>query len=71
MYKRQLDIYEINFSNIFKCTVFIDDIDKWGEFNSVYTKYFQKPYPARSALGADGLALGAEVELECNATLVS
>ena len=69
--KKILDIYEINFSNIFKCTVFIDDIDKWGEFNSVYTKYFQKPYPARSALGADGLALGAEVELECNANLVS
>lgn len=69
--KKILDIYEINFSNIFKCTVFIDDIDKWSEFNSVYTKYFKKPYPARSALGADGLALGAEVELECNASLVS
>ena len=31
--------------------------------------YFKPPYPARSALGADGLALGAAVEMECIAIL--
>jgi 2-iminobutanoate/2-iminopropanoate deaminase len=31
----------------------------------VYTQYFKPPYPARSAMGADGLALGASLELEC------
>ena len=48
-----------------KFTVFIDDIDQWGDFNKVYVDYFDKKLPARSALGADGLALGAAVEVEC------
>lgn len=57
--------YDLSYSDIVKCTVFLDDVDQWGKFNSVYTQYFNKPYPARSALGADGLALGASLELEC------
>lgn len=60
-----LSEYELSFSNVVKCTVFLDDVEKWGKFNSVYTQYFKKPYPARSALGADGLAGGASLELEC------
>ena len=43
--------------------------DEWGDFNKVYMSYFKPPYPARSALGADGLALGAAVEMECIAIL--
>ena len=57
--------YDLSFSDVVKCTVFLDNVDEWGKFNSVYTQYFKKPYPARSALGADGLALGASLELEC------
>ena len=52
-----------------KCLVMLDDIDEWGDFNKVYMSYFKRPYPARSALGADGLALGAAVEMECIAIL--
>jgi enamine deaminase RidA (YjgF/YER057c/UK114 family) len=47
----------------------IDDISQWGLFNSVYTQYFKKPYPARSAFGADGLALNASFEMECIARI--
>ena len=43
----------------------IDDISQWSLFNSVYVQYFEKPYPARSAFGADGLAADASFELEC------
>ena len=57
--------YDLSFADVVKCTVFLDNVDEWGKFNSVYTQYFKKPYPARSALGADGLALGASLELEC------
>ncbi|WP_300395852.1 Rid family hydrolase [Henriciella sp.] len=53
-------------SNIFKCTVMIDDMDKWPSFNEVYKTYFEPgKMPARSAFGADGLALGAPIEVEC------
>ena len=60
-----LSEYELSFFDVVKCTVFLDDVSEWSKFNSVYTQYFNKPYPARSALGADGLAGGASLELEC------
>ena len=53
---------------IFKCTVMLDDMSNWPAFNEVYATYFTKGrMPARSAFGADGLALGASVEVECMA----
>ena len=52
-------------SQVVKCTVFLADMKEWGEFNEVYRKVFPAKLPARSALGANGLALGARVEVEC------
>lgn len=53
---------------IFKCTVMLDEMSNWPAFNEVYATYFTKGrMPARSAFGADGLALGASVEVECMA----
>ena len=54
--------------NVVKCTIMIADMSKWEDFNKVYVTYF-KPgrLPARSALGANGLALGGEIEVECMA----
>lgn len=52
-------------SQIVKCTAFLADIADWPAFNAIYRSYFSKPYPARSALGTSGLALGARVEVEC------
>ncbi|OYU15828.1 MAG: enamine deaminase RidA [Alphaproteobacteria bacterium PA4] len=51
---------------LFKCTVMLADMKQWDEFNAIYVTYF-KPgrFPARSAMGVNGLARGAAVELEC------
>ncbi len=49
---------------VVKCTVFLADMSEWGAMNIVYKTYFKNP-PARSALGANGLALNARVEIEC------
>ena len=57
--------FNLGYDDIFKCLVMIDDISQWSLFNSVYVQYFEKPYPARSAFGADGLAGNASFELEC------
>lgn len=56
----------LGFDDVFKCTVMLADMGQWGAFNEVYKSYF-KPgrYPARSSFGASGLAMGAQVELEC------
>lgn len=55
--------------DVLKCTVMLDDIDQWSRFNRIYVEFFGRHRPARSALGADGLALGATVEIECIAAM--
>lgn len=51
--------------DVVKCTVMLADIAEWSAFNEVYKTFFAPPYPARSALGANGLAMQARVEVEC------
>lgn len=51
--------------DVVKCTVFLADIAEWPVFNEEYRQVFAAPFPARSALAASGLALGARVEVEC------
>ena len=56
----------LSFDDVFKCTVMMADMSQWADFNHVYVQYFrQDRLPARSAFGANGLALGAAVEVEC------
>jgi 2-iminobutanoate/2-iminopropanoate deaminase len=55
--------------HVVKCTVFLADVADWPAFNEVYVEFFPSDPPARSALGAGGLALGARVEVECIAAL--
>ena len=55
----------LGFDAVFKCTVMLADMKQWGDFNKVYLEYFKGPnLPTRSAFGANGLALGAAVEVE-------
>lgn len=55
--------------DVLRCTVMMDDIEDWSRFNRVYVDFFGDHRPARSAFGADGLALGAAVEIECVAAV--
>ena len=63
--KGVLESNESSLSNIVKCTVMMGDIGEWPKFNQVYVTYFPDDKPARSAFGANGLALGASVDMEC------
>jgi reactive intermediate/imine deaminase len=54
---------------VVKCLVMLADMKEWGAMNEVYVRYFPDHLPARSAMGASGLALGARVEVECLAAL--
>ena len=54
---------------VVKCLVMLANMDQWGAMNEVYVTYFPRALPARSAMGASGLALGAQVEIECLAAL--
>ena len=57
----------MDLDDVVKCFVMIENIGEWARFNKIYTSCFKPPDPARSALGADGLALGAALELKCTA----
>jgi len=67
--KGVLEKYGSSLDQIVKCTVMLADMDEWDDMNSVYVTYFPEHFPARSAFGASGLALGARVEIECWATV--
>lgn len=55
---------------VVKCTVMLQDINEWAAMNEVYMTFFERGRrPARSALGASGLAMNARVEIECIAVL--
>ena len=58
--------YDLDYSALFKCTVFLADMADFRAFNAEYAKFFgEGPFPARSALAAAGLAGNARVEVEC------
>jgi 2-iminobutanoate/2-iminopropanoate deaminase len=63
--KTTLETHGYSLRDVVKCTVMLADIAEWAAFNEVYKTFFSPPYPARSALGANGLAIGARVEVEC------
>ena len=54
---------------VVKCTVFMADMKEWEAMNEIYATFFPVNKPARSAFGANGLALGGRVEIECIAVM--
>ena len=63
--KTSLEAHGYTMANLIKCTVMLTDMSEWSAFNEVYKTFFAGNHPARSAFGANGLALGARVEVEC------
>ena len=58
----------LGYGDVFHCTAMLSDMANWPAMNKVYVTYFPEgKRPARSAFGASGLALGALIELECQA----
>ena len=63
-----LENHGSSLDKVVKCTVFLADMSEWGAMNEVYKTFFPNK-PARSALGVNGLALGARTEIECIAVV--
>jgi 2-iminobutanoate/2-iminopropanoate deaminase len=58
----------LGFGDVVRCLVMMTDLDRWDDFNAAYVSFFGNArLPARSTLGANALALGANVEIECTA----
>jgi reactive intermediate/imine deaminase len=61
---RTLAAHGLSLRDVVRMQVMLADMADWPRFNEVYREFFAPPYPARSAFGVNGLALGARVEIE-------
>lgn len=55
--------------NVVKTTVFLADMNDFGEMNEIYGRYFSDNKPARATVQAARLPRDAKVEIECIATV--
>lgn len=62
--KHILEAAGTTMDNVVKTTVLISKIEDFAAVNEVYSKYFVKPFPARSCFEVGNLPLGALVEIE-------
>jgi 2-iminobutanoate/2-iminopropanoate deaminase len=52
-----------DFSNILKTTIFLKDMNSFGEVNAEYGKYFEKDFPARETVAVKTLPKDVNVEI--------
>jgi 2-iminobutanoate/2-iminopropanoate deaminase len=55
---------KIGFDAVVKTTVFLKNMNDFGEFNAVYEKLMPRPYPARSTIEVARLPKDALIEIE-------
>ncbi len=53
----------MDFGNVVKTTIFLSDMDLFGEVNTIYAKYFEGDFPARETVAVKGLPKNANVEI--------
>ena len=54
----------MDFSNVVKLSVLLDDLNHFEKVNEIMTNIFSKPYPARAAYEVSKLPKGSSVEIE-------
>ena len=54
---------EMDFSNVVKTTIFLSDMDLFGQVNEIYGKYFSGDFPARETVAVKGLPKNVNVEI--------
>lgn len=55
----------MDYSNVVKTTVLLDDIKDFTAMNAVYAEYFTGDKPARVCYEVAKLPMGAKVEIDC------
>jgi 2-iminobutanoate/2-iminopropanoate deaminase len=53
-----------SFDDVVRVGVFLTNMGDYAAMNGVYAKHFRQPFPARTAIGAAALPLGARVEID-------
>ena len=63
--KQTVEAHGYAMKDVVKCTAILTDMSEFAVFNEIYVSFFQKPYPARTSMGASALSLNARIEVEC------
>ena len=53
----------MNFGNVVKTTIYLSDMELFGDVNSIYGKYFEGSFPARETIAVKGLPRNVNVEI--------
>lgn len=59
---------EMGFEDVVKTTVFLADMNDFGQMNAIYGEFFTQNLPARSAVAVKALPKDALIEIELIAT---
>ncbi len=51
-------------NKVVKLTIFLTDLDNFARVNAIMEEFFEKPFPARAAVGVASLPKGADVEAD-------
>lgn len=55
----------MDYSNVVKCSIFISDMNNFGDINNVYGRYFPENPPARETVEVSVLPKNVNVEISC------
>lgn len=53
----------LDFKAVVKTTIFLSDMELFGQVNEIYGKYFEADFPARETVAVKGLPKNANVEI--------
>ena len=62
--QRILEEADLTLKDVIRVQLYLTDIGELPTLNQVYGKYFQHPFPARTAIGVQTLPLGASLEID-------
>lgn len=63
--KAVLNAANMDFTNVVKCSIFLKDMNSFGEVNAVYGEYFNANPPARETVEVSRLPKDVRVEISC------
>lgn len=55
---------DMDFSNVIKLTILLDNLENFEKVNEIMSELFEKPYPARAAFEVSKLPKNSSIEIE-------
>ena len=62
--KKILNEADMDFSDVIKLTILLDNLDNFEKVNEIMSELFVKPYPARAAFEVSKLPKNSSIEIE-------